>query len=97
MKMTSEHYETLKAAMAETLRKLQQIQGCEHVTSGLTFVEYCAANTKCANATMHAAWYLLYHATINGTSGGRWLCDNLYAYINDTHIETALRKIIKEI
>jgi O-methyltransferase involved in polyketide biosynthesis len=26
-----------------------------------------------------------------------WICDNLYPYINDTHIDTALRSIMKEI
>ena len=24
----------------------------------------------------------------------RWVCDNLYPYINDDHIDTALRRII---
>lgn len=23
----------------------------------------------------------------------RWVCDNLYSYLNDTHIDTALRKV----
>ena len=24
-----------------------------------------------------------------------WLCDTLYAYLNDTHIQTALNRVIK--
>lgn len=26
-----------------------------------------------------------------------WICDNLYPYLNDNHIDTALKKIMKEI
>jgi len=25
-----------------------------------------------------------------------WICDNLYSYANDDHIDTALRRIVKE-
>lgn len=25
----------------------------------------------------------------------RWVCDNLYPYMNDDHIDTALKKIVK--
>ena len=27
----------------------------------------------------------------------RWVCDNLYPYINDDHIDTALRRIIPDL
>lgn len=26
----------------------------------------------------------------------RWVCDNLYPYVNDDHIDTALRRVMKE-
>lgn len=31
-------------------------------------------------------WDLLYRAGLS-----RWICDNLYSYLDDTHIDTALR------
>ncbi len=37
-------------------------------------------------------WDLLYIAI-----GSRWICDNLYSYMNDDHIDTALRAIMAEI
>jgi hypothetical protein len=29
--------------------------------------------------------------------GSKWVCDNLYSYCNDDHIDTALRKVIDEL
>ena len=26
-----------------------------------------------------------------------WMCDNLYSYLNDTHIDTALRAIMRDL
>lgn len=37
-------------------------------------------------------WDLLYSANLSP-----WICDNLYSYMDDTHIDTALRQIVKEI
>jgi len=37
-------------------------------------------------------WDLLYYA---GQS--TWICDNLYDYLDDTHIDTALKSILKEL
>lgn len=34
-------------------------------------------------------WDLVRHAGLM-----TWICDTLYAYLNDTHIDTALRRII---
>lgn len=35
------------------------------------------------------------HIAFGDLPGGwsRWVCDNLYSYLNDTHIDTALRKV----
>jgi hypothetical protein len=27
----------------------------------------------------------------------RWVCDNIYPYANDEHLDTALRRILKEV
>ena len=37
-------------------------------------------------------WDALYAAM-----SSRWVCENLYPYMDDTHIDTALRAIMKEI
>lgn len=42
------------------------------------------------NATMRQRWDALYAAGLS-----RWICDNLYSYMNDTHIDTALRSLSK--
>ena len=37
-------------------------------------------------------WDALRNSTIEGKPGITWICDNLYSYMNDEHIDTALRK-----
>lgn len=37
-------------------------------------------------------WDLLY-----GLVGSEWVCDNLYPYLNDDHIDSALKQICKEL
>lgn len=34
---------------------------------------------------------------LNYTLGSKWICDNLYSYCNDDHIDTALKRVMKEI
>lgn len=29
--------------------------------------------------------------------GSRWVCDTLYSYLDDTHIDTALRSVFREL
>ena len=37
-------------------------------------------------------WDLTYAAKLSP-----WICDNLYAYLDDTHIDTALRRIVADL
>jgi len=41
-------------------------------------------------STKRYQWDLLRHAGLMP-----WLCDTLYTYLDDTHIQTALNKLIK--
>jgi hypothetical protein len=31
------------------------------------------------------------------TKSSRWICDNIYPYANDVHLDTALRSIMREL
>ena len=44
----------------------------------------------CLLSDMRYRWDLL-HISVPS----KWICDNLYPYLNDDHIDTALRKITK--
>ena len=44
----------------------------------------------CLLSPMRYRWDLLHAAGLT-----KWICDNLYPYLNDDHIDTALRKITK--
>jgi hypothetical protein len=54
-----------------------------------SFSDYKALNLS----AKRYRWDLMSAARFNGVSGSRWICDNLYGYLNDDHIDTALRRI----
>lgn len=41
-------------------------------------------------STTRYQWDMVRHAGLMS-----WVCDTLYSYLNDTHIQTALNKIVK--
>lgn len=53
--------------------------------------ENAVANPKVKDIDKYIRW-----AAISYFVGSKWICDNLYSYLNDTHIDTALRQIMKE-
>ena len=47
---------------------------------------------KAGDAEKRLRWNLAYLADLTW-----WLCENVYTYANDAHIDTALRSIMKEL
>jgi hypothetical protein len=47
---------------------------------------------RAKDVEMRLRWDLMYAAGLT-----RWLCDVIYPYADDTHVDTALRRIISEI
>lgn len=78
MKIKPEHFEKLKKAIAETL-----------ATKPNAAADYKAAGLS----EMRFRWDVLHAATIDGEKSLRFICDTLYKYMNDEHIDTALREI----
>ena len=53
--------------------------------------EFNRSQYKAANlSTTRYQWDLVCHAKLMP-----WICESLYPYLNDSHIQTALNKIIK--
>jgi len=79
MKITNEHYAKMEA-------------GCNAVLAAHPELpeQYRAAGLS----DMRLNWDVLRAATIDDTPGIPWICRNLYCYMNDTHIGTALKNII---
>jgi hypothetical protein len=50
-----------------------------------------AAENKAKDHEKRLRWDMLYCAI-----GSRWICDNLYSYLNDDHIDAALRSIMRQ-
>lgn len=77
MKITAEHYDVLKTAIARLSR------------------EECLAHKALElgkDKNMRFRWDLLYMSKMID-----WVCDNLYTYLDDTHVDTALKSIVKEL
>jgi len=80
MKMSAEHYEYLKNAIAPMADKIR---------SHRKFIEN---EGKSKDIEKRLRWDLTYYAGLS-----QWICDNLYEYLNDDHIDTALRRIVSEL
>lgn len=81
MKIKTEHYNHLKTE----IQKIPVYQILEHgkaVKASNTYKDY----------NMRMRWDILHMLSMSS-----WLCDNLYTYMNDNHIDTALKAIMKEL
>jgi len=81
MKIKKEHYTYIKSAI-EALP----------VDKLLAHKEALKFDDRIKDLDKRFRWDCL-HAVIKSS----WICDNLYPYMDDTHIETALRSIVKEL
>lgn len=81
MKIKDEHYK-------------QIVRGLESIEARLRFSmgEYQAAG----HSTQRFMWDGLRSAKINGNST-KWICDELYTYMDDNHINSALRSAYAEL
>ena len=79
MKIKQEDYETLSKAIEEVVRNFP-----------IATLEHYAANGL---SPMRFRWDCLHKAGQMGYLPDGFLCKVLYAYANDDHIDTALRRI----
>lgn len=85
MKMTPEHY----AHLLDALRRRMSTVTPEQLR---TYFEHLAHDPQVADPHKRLRWDLLHSAGLTP-----WLCDTLYAYLNDDHIDTALRRAMMEL
>jgi hypothetical protein len=78
MKITPEHYEFMRSAMAQV--------PADKVAAHR---EALKNDPRVRDLNMRLRWDVL-HATVPS----KWICDNIYPYANDTHIDTALKRIM---
>jgi len=80
LKITKEHYEKMRAACEEVLAKYPVITVDTYEAQGLSHMRF--------------NWDVFHSAKIDGVSSTKWACDNLYSYLDDTHINSALAVIM---
>lgn len=86
MKMKPEHYAKIKAAMLAVKSR----------EPNMTPTHY-AKHKIGRDTAMRHRWDMYGAATIDGNKTLFFTVDTLYNYLNDNHIDTALRNIVKEI
>lgn len=85
MKIKKEHYAHIKKEMSA---KLADTPNCDV----MEYFEHIKNDASVKDAGMLTRWDLF-----NAAGLTRYSCDTLYKYLNDTHIDTALKQIAKEI
>jgi len=82
MKITHEHYAELKARIAT-------IWTPEKNDAHRTFI---INEGKSKDVEKRLRWDWSYYAKMSP-----WMCDNLYTYLDDTHIDTALKQVMRDL
>lgn len=81
MKMKPDHYNHMKSAIAS----IDTAKVASHK-------EALTHDARVKDLEKRFRWDLC-HAAIPSS----WICDNLYSYLDDSHVDTALRSIIREL
>ena len=82
MKMKPEHYQHVEAEIRKTERRF----GPEYLAEYRKRLE---ADSRVKDVPMRYRWDLF-----SGAGLDRYACDVLYTYLDDAHIDTALRRIV---
>ena len=81
MKIKQEHYEHMKQAIASIPSDMIEVH--KHDLQN---------DSRVKDWEMRFRWDLAYGAKLS-----EWISRTLYSYLNDTHIDTGLRAIVKEL
>ena len=81
MKMKPDHYNHMKSAIAS----IDTAKVASHK-------EALTHDARVKDLDKRFRWDLSYAAKLTP-----WVCDNLYSYLDDSHVDTALRSIIREL
>lgn len=82
MKMTQPHYDHMKSAIA--LIWTQEKHDAQR--------QFIMNEGKAKDIEKRLRWDWFYHAKLS-----HWVCDNLYTYLDDTHLDTAVKRMMKEL
>lgn len=82
MKIQPQHYDHMKAEIAKVWRKDKHD---DHI-------KFVVNEGKSKDIDKRVRWDWSYYANLSP-----WISANVYTYADDTHVDTALRKIIQEL
>lgn len=98
MKIKQEHFDLIHSAMLGCLSNGRFVESVlktrPTIEEAIKAYQDAYKESPC-NPVKIFMWDWLRAAKINGNTS-TWICDNLYSYLNDDHIETAVKKILVE-
>ena len=83
MKIKKEHYEMIKSEIAKVLRSIGNVSVDTYIKEKIGKDHYKRFRWDCFHAT-----------AAHGFKQTAFICNTLYPYLNDDHIDTALRSIL---
>lgn len=92
MKIRPEHYEHMKAVIGAYLGRAADARDADVATLLSKYRQRIIDEGKSRDVDKRVRWDVCYASGLSG-----WISDNLYGYMDDTHIDTALRRIMREI
>ncbi len=90
MKIKPEHYATVKLSIETLIKSFVETHGSQALDRYALRLKDSKAQVR--DMQKRFRWDLLYTAV-----SSNWICDNLYSYMDDSHIDTALRSIVDEL
>jgi len=86
MKIKPEHVKLIHNAMRETILK------AGFKTIGDVVKDYQEKRVEANDIRRRVVWDVLKASTIENMPAISWICQNIYPYANDNHIDTVLRQ-----
>jgi hypothetical protein len=83
LRISRAHYQEMLTAIAEVTNP----------TTLSELITFFQLQPQITSAHTAIQWYVLKHSACNSI----WISNNLYPYLNDTHIESALKAAFKEL
>jgi len=85
MKIKQDHYEYMREALRKRMSTITP-----HILR--TYLQHLQDDPTCADPHKRIRFDLLWSSGISS-----WVCSTLYPYLNDDHIDTALRRAMQEL
>lgn len=98
LKITDTHFAQLYEAMKDAAQRGVERNADRGITCYADIEAHYVKNVNSSDPAMRCRWDMFHTAVFNGCSRRDFVCHRetgLYAYLNDSHIDSALKVIVR--